>query len=157
MTELMPHAVTSDSHHYLWPSKASHRTLPLPSNAYDPYAVSKQAFTYNNGPPTPPSTKEMNGLPYLGRRGQEISYPVRIQNPVAQAVLGTDRGSVESSATYIKSSPPGISNLVSGEPQGRQSPSHNSTITSAFKLPSSIKAPQANLPQLAAEVRRLIA
>jgi hypothetical protein len=53
---------------------------------------------------------------------------------------------------YIKSSPPGISNLVQGEPQGRQSPSHSSTITTAFKLPSSIKAPQSNLPQLAAEV-----
>jgi hypothetical protein len=153
--ELLPHAVTSDPHLHPWlPSKASRRTLPLPSNTYEPYPVSKQAFAYNTGPPTPPSTSDMNmnGLPYSGQRRQEISYPVRTQFPPAQAASNTYKEPVDSSSTYIKSSPPGISNLVQAEPQGRQSPSHSNTITSAFRLPSSIKAPQASLPQLAAEV-----
>jgi hypothetical protein len=150
----MPYTVTSDPHLHPWPpSKASHRTLPLPPNPYDLYSGSKQAFAYNSGPPTPPPTSEMNGLPYPGQRGPEISYPVRTQIPIAQPTSNAYKESAGSSNTYIKSSPPGISNLVQAEPQGRQSPSHGLTITSAFKLPSSIKAPQASLPQLAAEVR----
>ena len=160
MTELIPHAFTSDSHLLPWPQRAapSSRTLPLPQNTYDAsLAVSKQSFVYNQGPLTPPpSTVDMNGLPYPAQqRAQEVSYPVRPHIPAQHvASNGYQSAAVEAPAPekYIRSSPPGISNLVQGEPQGRQSPSHNNAITAAFKLPSSIKAPQSNLPQLAAEV-----
>jgi hypothetical protein len=97
----------------------------------------------------------MNGLPYpLQQRAHEVSYPVRSHVVAPQPVVNWNTKPVESTTAgkFIKSSPPGISNLVQGEPQGRQSPSNNTAVTAAFKLPSSIKAPQANLPQLAAEV-----
>ena len=152
MTEFMPHAVTSDSHLLPWPrAPISHRTLPLPSNAYES-AATKQV-SYQTGPPTPPATQEMPySLPQLSHH--EVSYPVRPHVPASQSVVSSQKKPVESTTEkYIKSSPPGISNLVQGEPQGRQSPSHSSAITAAFKLPSSINAPQASLPQLAAEVR----
>ena len=157
---------SSDSHLLQWPrATIAHRTLPLPQNAYETapsIPLSKQAFIYNHGPPTPPpSTSEMNGLPYPAQhhhhlqqqRAHEVSYPVRTNLPVPQAAVKPNKKPVQSTEeTYIKSSPPGISNLVQGEPTGRQSPSHSNGVTKAFKLPSSINAPQVDLPTLAAEV-----
>ncbi|KIW03488.1 uncharacterized protein PV09_05255 [Verruconis gallopava] len=156
MTELMPHAVASETHLQPWPySKASHRTLPLPPSTYEQQQqqpVSKQAFLYNNGPPTPPLTSDMNGLAQSAHRGHQLSYPVRTQVPATHAAATAAQESLpQASNAYIKSSTPGISNLAQAEPHGRQSPSHINTISTAFRLPSSIQAPQANLPQLAAE------
>lgn len=145
----MPHITTSDSHLLPW---SRYRTLPLPQTGYG--SGPAKSFSLSPGPLTPPpSTFEMNGLPYpIQQRAQETSYPVRTHVPVVQSVPSSYEKAVQvTTEKYIKSSPPGISNLIQGEPEGRQSPSHNSVITTAFKLPSSINAPQANLPQLAAE------
>lgn len=152
----MPHVATSDSHLHPWtPTTVAQRTLPPPPT-FDPYH--KNAFGYNNGPPTPPPTTEMNGLPPLpihGQRPQEMSYPVRLHAPSQAPASMYGAGPVpttSNSNVYLKSSPPTITTLAQAEPDERSSPSNTHISSPAFKLPSTIKVPQENLPQLAAEV-----
>jgi hypothetical protein len=108
---------------------------------------------------TPPKTSEMSTSSPYGYRPSHVStetnFPVRSQG------CGMPSQAQQSYPYYTKQpaptirEPPTIQALVMPDPpERRKSPSSSSSsVAPALQLPETIHAPQASLPQLAAEVR----
>jgi hypothetical protein len=167
---LMPHSLFQDPPSFPpWPSSTKDapipRILPPPSSYLEAHPPQRQSYSIPGGPLTPPLTSQMNGtssrqLPMLqsGQRIDEVNYPIRTQVPsINQPTPSYSYSSTSSQSntahnsvsTMQRSPPPSLSALVlPNPPESKKSPQ----VVPALKLPSTIHAPQASLPQLAAEV-----
>jgi hypothetical protein len=105
---------------------------------------------------TPPKTSEMSTSSPYGYRPSHVSpekkFPVRSQGSASQAQPSYPYYSKQPVPTIRD--PPTIQALVMPDPpERRKSPSSSSSsVAPALQLPDTIHAPQASLPQLAAEV-----
>jgi hypothetical protein len=165
----MPHLLQDPPSWNPWPSSTKDapipRILPPLSSYLDAHPPQRQSYSISSGPLTPPPTSQMNGnssrqLPMLqsGQRIDEINYPIRTQVPsinhpapaYSYSATSSQSNTAQNSVSTMKRSPPpSLSALVlSNPPESKKSPQ----IAPALKLPSTIRAPQASLPQLAAEV-----
>lgn len=169
----MPHSLY---HHQVspsfssWPSKdaPAPRTLPHPPSYIEAQVQPRQPYSSGSGPLTPPPTTQMASyssrqLPELhythhDSKPDEMSYPIRTQVPSINhppAPYSYDSEPPQSNAaqnlmsTMQRSPPSTLSTLVLPVPtENKKSPQTGMTL----KLPNTIRAPQANLSQLAAEV-----
>lgn len=169
----MPHSIYQDTPSFSsWSSSKDApipRILPPPSSSYlEAQVPPRQSYSNPSGPLTPPPTSQMNGhlsrqlpnLQYIKHEPQssEMSYPIRTQvSPINHPApsYSYKPGSSQSNtaqnlmSTMQRSPPSTLSTLVLPVPtENKRSPQ----VAMALKLPSTIRAPQANLSQLAAEV-----
>lgn len=141
---------------------------PPPSSYLEEQVPPRQPFSFTGGPPTPPPTTQMTSyssrqLPDLhytqnNPQAEEMSYPIRTQvpsinHPPPQYSYSSEppqSNAAQNLMSTMQRSPPStLSTLVLPVPtENKKSPQTGMTL----KLPSTIRAPQANLSQLAAEV-----
>ncbi|KAE9967552.1 hypothetical protein BLS_002810 [Venturia inaequalis] len=169
----MPHSLY---HHQVspsfssWPSKdaPAPRTLPPPPSYIEAQVQPRQPYSSGSGPLTPPPTTQMASyssrqLPELhythhDSKPDEMSYPIRTQvpsinHPPAPYSYNSEPPQSDAAqnlmSTMQRSPPSTLSTLVLPVPtENKKSPQTGMTL----KLPNTIRAPQANLSQLAAEV-----